>query len=151
MIRQVFIGRNDAIDDQDDFERKLYVVRKRAAKEIRYVGEMAGSEHFYIASLSSRLICYKGMLTPAQVETFFLDLQDNSVMTSIALVHSRFSTNTFPSWELSHPYRMMIHNGEINTKRGNVNWMYTRQGIFESELWGDDLGRARWRDGWRRR
>ncbi len=139
MIRQVFIGRNDAIEDQDDFERKLYVVRKRAAKEIRYVGEMAGSEHFYIASLSSRLICYKGMLTPAQVETFFLDLQDNSVMTSIALVHSRFSTNTFPSWELSHPCRMMIHNGEINTKRGNVNWMYTRQGIFESELWGDDL------------
>ncbi len=139
MIRQVFIARNDDIKDQDDFERKLYVIRKRAAKEVRYVGKMAGSQHFYISSLSSRLIAYKGMLTPAQVETFFLDLQDKAVMTSIALVHSRFSTNTFPSWELSHPYRMMIHNGEINTKRGNVNWMFTRQGNFESELWGDDL------------
>jgi glutamate synthase (ferredoxin) len=139
MIRQVFIARDDAIKDQDDFERKLYVIRKRAAKEIRYEGRMAGSGHFYISSLSSRLIVYKGMLTPAQVETFFLDLQDKSVMTSIALIHSRFSTNTFPSWELSHPYRMMIHNGEINTKRGNVNWMFTRQGNFESDLWGSDL------------
>jgi glutamate synthase domain-containing protein 2/glutamate synthase domain-containing protein 1/glutamate synthase domain-containing protein 3 len=139
MVRQVFIARNDDIQDQDDFERKLYVIRKRAAQEIRYTGKLAGSEHFYISSLSSRLIAYKGMLTPAQVETFFLDLQDKAVMTSIALVHSRFSTNTFPSWELSHPYRMMIHNGEINTKRGNVNWMFTRQGNFESDLWGDDL------------
>ena len=139
MVRQVFIGRNEDIEDQDVFERKLYVIRKRVAKEVRYEGKMPGSEPFYVSSMSSRLIAYKGMLTPAQVETFFLDLQDKSVMTSIALVHSRFSTNTFPSWELSHPYRMIIHNGEINTKRGNVNWMFTRQGNFESEKWGDDL------------
>jgi glutamate synthase domain-containing protein 2/glutamate synthase domain-containing protein 1/glutamate synthase domain-containing protein 3 len=139
MIRQIFIGRNDDIQEQDVFERKLYVIRKLSAKQVRYEGNMPGSEHFYIGTLSSRLIAYKGMLTPAQVQTFFLDLHEKSVMTSIALVHSRFSTNTFPSWELSHPYRMMIHNGEINTKRGNVNWMHTRQGNFQSELWGDDL------------
>jgi glutamate synthase (ferredoxin) len=142
VIRQIFIARNDEMQDQNAFERKLYVIRKLAAKEIRYEGAMAGSEHFYIASLSSRLIAYKGMLTPAQVHSFFLDLHDKSIMTSLALVHSRFSTNTFPNWELSHPYRMMIHNGEINTKRGNVNWMHTRQGNFESELWGDDLAKV---------
>jgi glutamate synthase (ferredoxin) len=138
-IRQVFIGRSDEIVDQDAFERKLYVIRKRAAREIRYEGEMPGSGHFYVSSLSSYLIVFKGMLTPAQVGDFYTDLKDRSVMTALALVHSRFSTNTFPSWELSHPYRMMIHNGEINTKRGNVNWMFTRQGNFASDLFGDDL------------
>ncbi len=138
-IRQIFIGRSDAIQDQDAFERKLYVIRKRVAREIRYEGDLPGSEHFYVSSLSSRLIVFKGMLTPAQVEDFYIDLKDRSIMTALALVHSRFSTNTFPSWELSHPYRMMIHNGEINTKRGNVNWMFTRQGNFASELFGEDL------------
>ena len=138
-IRQVFIGREETNDDQNAFERKLYVIRKRAAREIRYEGDMPGSEHFYIASLSSFLIVFKGMLTPAQVGDYYTDLKDRSIMTSLALVHSRFSTNTFPSWELSHPYRMMIHNGEINTKRCNVNWMFTRQGNFASDLFGDDL------------
>ena len=141
-IRQIFIARSDEITDQDDFERKLYVIRKRSAKAVRYEGQMPGSEHFYIPSLSSRLIIYKGMLTTAQVETFYPDLNDPAMMTSLALIHSRFSTNTFPSWELSHPYRMMIHNGEINTKRGNVNWMFTRQGIFESEGFGEDLDKV---------
>ena len=138
-IRQIFIGRSEEIEDQDAFERKLYVIRRRAALEIRFKGEMPGSEHFYVSSLSSYMIVFKGMLTPAQVGDFYTDLKDRSIMTALALVHSRFSTNTFPSWELSHPYRMMIHNGEINTKRGNVNWMFTRQGNFASDLFGDDL------------
>lgn len=137
-VRQVFIGRSAGLADDLAFERKLYVVRKRAELAIRYGGVEEG-ESFYLPSLSCRKIVYKGMLTTEQVGKFYLDLQDERLESAIALVHSRFSTNTFPSWERAHPYRFMIHNGEINTLRGNVNWMHARQSLFASEVFGDDL------------
>ncbi|MFN8490489.1 MAG: glutamate synthase large subunit [Caldilineaceae bacterium] len=140
-IRQLFIGRNPAAlvgSDELAFERKLYVIRKRAELTIRYT-EHSHSDRFYIASLSSRTIVYKGMLLAEQVETYFPDLIDPDMECAIAVVHSRFSTNTFPSWERAHPYRYIIHNGEINTLRGNENWMYARQSVLQSELFGDDL------------
>jgi glutamate synthase domain-containing protein 2/glutamate synthase domain-containing protein 1/glutamate synthase domain-containing protein 3 len=137
-IRQVFIGRNAAIHDNMTFERKLYVIRRRAENAIRYKG-LTGGQYFYIPSLSCKTIIYKGMLTPRQVDTFYPDLSDPEVETAIAVVHSRFSTNTFPSWERAHPYRYLIHNGEINTLRGNENWMHARQAMLASELFGDDL------------
>ncbi|MCB0022228.1 MAG: glutamate synthase subunit alpha, partial [Caldilinea sp.] len=120
------------------FERKLYVIRKRAERAIRYNGHEQG-DRFYIASLSSRTIVYKGMLLADQVDEYYPDLLDTDMEAAIAVVHSRFSTNTFPSWERAHPYRYLIHNGEINTIRGNVNWMYARQSVLESELFGPDL------------
>jgi glutamate synthase (NADPH) large chain len=138
VVRQVFIGRGDNATDELSFERKLYVIRKLAENEIRSLPEDQG-QGFYVTSLSSRTICYKGMLTPEQVDTYFVELQDPAVESALALVHSRFSTNTFPSWERAHPYRYLIHNGEINTLRGNVNWMRARQAMCESELFGDDL------------
>ena len=137
-VRQVFIGRGAGIDDDLAFERKLYVIRRRAENAIRYAG-LAGGDFFYVPSMSSRTLIYKGMLTPRQVATFYPDLSDPLIETAIAVVHSRFSTNTFPSWGRAHPYRYLIHNGEINTLRGNENWMYARQGMLASELFGDDL------------
>ncbi|HWO41505.1 MAG TPA: glutamate synthase large subunit, partial [Candidatus Eisenbacteria bacterium] len=137
-VRQVFIGRGAGLEDDLAFERKLYVIRRRAEKAIRYAG-LPGGDFFYIPSLSHRTIIYKGMLTPRQLTTFYPDLVDPLVETAIAVVHSRFSTNTFPSWARAHPYRYLIHNGEINTLRGNENWMYARQGMLASELFGDDL------------
>ncbi|HWP93601.1 MAG TPA: glutamate synthase large subunit [Thermodesulfobacteriota bacterium] len=137
-IRQVFIKRSPRIEDDMAFERKLYVIRKRTTKAIRYSG-MNGGAYFYIPSLSYKTIVYKGMLTAEQVEEYYPDLLDPNMETALALVHSRFSTNTFPSWERSHPYRYLIHNGEINTLRGNINWMHTRQAMFESTLFGEDL------------
>ena len=139
-VRQVFIGRTVGVSSSDDliFERKLYVIRKRAEQEIRY-SEMAAGDSFYISSLSCRTIVYKGMLLPEQMTSFYADLYDPDVDSALALVHSRFSTNTFPSWGRAHPYRYLIHNGEINTLRGNVNWMYARQSTFVSEAFGDDL------------
>lgn len=141
-VRQVFIGRSD--DNQDDlsFERKLYVIRRRAELAIRY-SDVPEGDTFYVSSLSCRKIVYKGMLTTVQVGQFFVDLQDSRVESAIALLHSRFSTNTFPSWERAHPYRFMIHNGEINTLRGNVNWMHARQSLFENELFGSDLDKVK--------
>jgi len=136
IVWQIFVGRNAELEDVLDFERKLYVIRKRITNMIRHGGI---DKNFYIPSLSARTIIYKGMLTPMQVAEFYPDLQDSRMESAIALVHSRFSTNTFPSWELSHPYRYLIHNGEINTVGGNYNWMKTRQAMFESELWKDDL------------
>ena len=136
VVWQIFIGRSSNIEDDLAFERKLYVIRKRASNIIRYGGM---DEDFYIPSLSSRTIVYKGMLTPMQVPDFYPELKDPRMEASIALLHSRFSTNTFPSWARSHPYRYMIHNGEINTVRGNQNWMKTRQAMLASELFGDDL------------
>lgn len=140
-IRQVFIGRNPEIGDDLAFERKLYMIRKRAEKGIRYAG-MKGGENFYIASLSSNTIVYKGMLTPDQLETFYPELSDPNLDSALALVHSRFSTNTFPSWERAHPNRYMIHNGEINTLRGNINWMHARESMFRSEMFGDDISKV---------
>ncbi|HOJ77073.1 MAG TPA: glutamate synthase large subunit [Bacillota bacterium] len=139
-IRQLFIKRNPEIKDDLGFERKLYVIRKRAEKAIRY-SEMPGGESFYIASLSSKTIVYKGMLTPDQLEQFYPDLTDPDLESALALVHSRFSTNTFPSWERAHPNRYLIHNGEINTLRGNVNWMYARESMFQSDKFGDDISK----------
>src|SRR6266513_59224 len=137
-VRQVFIGRGEAVKDDLAFERKLYVIRRRAENAIRYAG-LPGGDFFYISSLSCRTIIYKGMLTPRQLMTFYPDLSDQAVESAIAVVHSRFSTNTFPSWGRAPPYRYLIHNGEINTLRGNENWMHARQGMLASDLFGDDL------------
>ena len=138
-IRQIFIGRSPDLQDEMAFERKLYVIRKRAENAIRYEDDLPGGGFFYVPSLSYRTIIYKGMLTSQQVGEFYADLKDPLMETGLALIHSRFSTNTFPSWELSHPYRYMIHNGEINTLRGNTNWMYTRQAMLSSDLFGSDI------------
>jgi glutamate synthase (ferredoxin) len=137
-MRQAFIGRDASLKDDLAFERKLYVIRKRAYTEIR-TSTMDGAEYWYLPSLSCRTIVYKGMLLTTQLATYFTDLQNSSMETALALVHSRFSTNTFPSWERSHPYRYVAHNGEINTLRGNINWMHAREAMFESELFGDDI------------
>jgi glutamate synthase (ferredoxin) len=135
-FRQCFIGRNRRITDDQEFERKLFIIRKRAYSEVRNAGE-PGTHFWYVASLSCRTVIYKGMLMPAQVDRYFPDLRDGDMETALALVHSRFSTNTFPSWERAHPYRYLAHNGEINTLRGNINWMHARQAMFESPLLGD--------------
>jgi glutamate synthase domain-containing protein 2/glutamate synthase domain-containing protein 1/glutamate synthase domain-containing protein 3 len=130
-IRQVFVAANDELADQDGFERKLYVIR-------RLIEKAAGAD-LALPSLSSRTLVYKGMLTAPQMSGYYPDLTDERFATRLALVHSRFSTNTFPSWELAHPYRMIAHNGEINTLRGNINWMRARESQLASELFGDDL------------
>ena len=137
-MRQVFIGRGADVTDDATFERKLYIIRKRAYTEIR-TSTLAGAEYWYIASLSMKTLVYKGMLTTEQVDQYFPDLKNPLMETALALVHSRFSTNTFPSWERAHPYRYLAHNGEINTLRGNINWMHARQALFDSELFGDDV------------
>ncbi len=136
-MRQVFIGRSADLDEAA-FERKLYVIRKRAYNEIR-TSTYPGAETWYMPSLSYKTIVYKGMLTTEQLEQYFLDLKNPSMETALALVHSRFSTNTFPSWDRAHPYRYIAHNGEINTLRGNINWMHARQALFASELFGEDI------------
>ena len=141
-IRQVFIGRNPAIKDDMEFERKLYVIRKRAYSEIR-TSTIDGAEYWYLASLSYRTIVYKGMLLTEQLAQYFTDLQQPAMETALALVHSRFSTNTFPSWDRAHPYRYLAHNGEINTLRGNYNWMKAREALFESDLFGEDTPKIR--------
>jgi glutamate synthase (NADPH) large chain len=133
-IRQVFIGASNDLTEQLAFERKLYIIRKQAEK----VGAESGP-NFYFASLSSNTIVYKGLMTPSKISAFYVDLQDEDFESGFALVHSRFSTNTFPSWERAHPNRYLIHNGEINTIRGNINWMRAREKQFVSEVFGDDL------------
>ena len=138
-MRMIFIARNPDIFDDMAFERKLYIIRKRAENEIRYGGIFEGGEFFYIASLSHRTLIYKGMLVSDQLAGYFLDLAEPDLETALALVHSRFSTNTFPNWERAHPYRYIIHNGEINTLRGNVNWLRAQENMFESELFGSDI------------
>src|SRR5262249_7631484 len=136
-IEQIFLGRASGMD-QDDLERKLYVVRKRAEREITR-SEMKEKGFFYIPSLSSRTIVYKGLLLAPQIAHFYKELSDPDVMSAICLVHQRFSTNTFPTWQLAHPYRYICHNGEINTLRGNQNWMYARQSALASPLFGADI------------
>jgi glutamate synthase domain-containing protein 2/glutamate synthase domain-containing protein 1/glutamate synthase domain-containing protein 3 len=130
-IRQILIAASDELPDQDAFERKLYVIRR--------VIELAAGRDLALPSFSSRTIVYKGMLTAPQLPRYFTDLRDPRVASRLALVHSRFSTNTFPSWELAHPYRMIAHNGEVNTLRGNVNWMRARESQLASELFGEDM------------
>ena len=137
-IRQLFIGRPAELTTELAFERKLYVVRKRAGAEVRSEG-LLGADVVYFPSLSSRTMVYKGMLLTTQLATYFPDLQNPLMATAIALVHSRFSTNTFPSWDRAHPYRYVAHNGEINTLRGNINWMHARQAHFVSDAFGDDI------------
>ena len=138
VIRQLFIGRGANIADDAAFERKLYVIRKRAEHAIGR-SDLTERDLFYIPSLSARTIVYKGMLTPSQVAPMFPDLVDPQVESALALVHSRFSTNTFPSWRLAHPYRYLAHNGEINTLRGNIGWMRAREALCASSLFGEDL------------
>ncbi|MEE3202220.1 MAG: glutamate synthase subunit alpha, partial [Acidobacteriota bacterium] len=142
IIRQVFISHGNSAAEQNDvhlhFERKLYVIRKRVSREVGALEQIA-PDMFYIASLSSNTIVYKGMLIADQIERMFPDLNDPDVESALALVHSRFSTNTFPSWPLAHPYRYISHNGEINTLRGNINWMRARESLCKSALFGDDL------------
>ena len=138
-MAQVFVGRAASIKDEPSFERKLYVIRKVAEQTIRYGSSVPGGKWFYVSSLSARTLTYKGMLMSEQVEKYYADLRNPAVTTAIALVHSRFSTNTFPSWDRAHPNRYIAHNGEINTLRGNVNWMKARQALFTSQVFGDDL------------
>jgi glutamate synthase (NADPH) large chain len=136
-IEQIFIRRSPEMTE-DQLERKLYVVRKRAEIEIAN-SDIPDKDFFYVPSLSCRTIVYKGLLLAPQIAKFYVELSDPDVMSALCLVHQRFSTNTFPSWPLAHPYRYIAHNGEINTLRGNVNWMYARQSILESPLFGDDI------------
>ena len=137
-VRMAFVGRSASIKDDLTFERKLFVIRHRIFNDVRYGGAPGGS-FFYIPSFSSRTIVFKGMLTTAQVGEYYTDLADPRMESALALVHSRFSTNTFPSWDRAHPYRYVAHNGEINTLRGNVNWMHARESQFASPLFGDDM------------
>ena len=142
VIRQILIGRGESLAPHADaharFERKLYVIRKRVARAVERLGLREG-RLFYVPSLSSNTIVYKGMLIADQMETMFPDLSDPAVESALALVHQRFSTNTFPSWPLAHPYRYAAHNGEINTLRGNINWMRAREALCRSDLFGEDL------------
>jgi len=138
VIRQVFIQRGSNCADQNAFERKLFVIRKQIENKVRDA-KLEGGDAFYFTSLSSRTIVYKGMLLSDQVGEYYKDLSDESMTSALALVHQRFSTNTFPTWDLAHPFRMIAHNGEINTVRGNVNWMAARKSGMASDILGDDL------------
>ncbi|NCR73234.1 MAG: glutamate synthase large subunit [Microcystis aeruginosa LG13-12] len=133
-IEQVFIERDANLSDDLAFERKLYVIRKRS-----HLSRQSFNRYWYPCSISSRTIVYKGQLMPVQVGDYFPDLHDPDFQSALGLVHSRFSTNTFPSWERAHPYRYIAHNGEINTLRGNINWMHARQSMFASPLFGEDI------------
>ena len=139
VIRQVFIACGAHCADQDAFERKLYVIRKRVENAIEASPEI--TEPFYVPTLSSRTICYKGMMLAENLGHYYPDLQDERIDSALALVHQRFSTNTFPSWELSQPFRFLCHNGEINTVRGNINWMNSRRHSMRSTKLGDDLAK----------
>ena len=141
LIRQVFIDRPERLVEDLAFERKLYIVRRLVEKAVSR-SAIPSRGDFYIPSLSCRTIVYKGMLNASQLQVFYPDLADERVESAIAMVHSRFSTNTFPSWPRAHPYRYISHNGEINTLRGNVNWMHARQALFASNLFGDELTKA---------
>lgn len=137
-FKQIFIGRSADVSNQEAFERKLYVIRKRIEKQI-LSSDLSQKDFLYICSLSSKTIVYKGQLMSEQLPQFYPDLSDPDFTSAIAVVHSRYSTNTFPSWKLAHPYRMLCHNGEINTLRGNINRMRARESQCDSDLFGDDL------------
>ena len=140
VIRQVFIGRGKRVTVTDALERKLYIIRKSSGHAIQALRLQHGKE-FYVPSMSARTVCYKGMLLAYQVGEYYLDLKDARVESALAMVHQRFSTNTFPSWDLAHPFRLICHNGEINTVRGNQNWIRARQGSISSPILGDDIGK----------
>ncbi|MDD9982162.1 MAG: glutamate synthase large subunit, partial [Gammaproteobacteria bacterium] len=139
-MEQLFIAAGEG-DSGDRFERRLYVIRKHASRELRGDERLAERAFLYFSSLSSKVIVYKGMLTPYQLFEFFTDLEEPDYETHLAMIHSRFSTNTFPSWDRAQPNRFMSHNGEINTLLGNCNWMNAREGVMRSELFGDDLAK----------
>ena len=137
---QVFIGAGEGVADQDDFERHLYILRKCISNAV-YEAADARTKGYYAVCLSSRTLVYKGMFLADQLRTYYPDLSNPAFESALALVHQRFSTNTFPAWSLAHPYRMVAHNGEINTLRGNVNWMAARQASVSSPLFGDDISK----------
>jgi len=138
VIRQIFIGRGADVIVPDALERKLYVIRKTASAAIQNL-KLTHSREYYVPSMSCRTIIYKGLLLADQVGKYYLDLADSRAVSALALVHQRFSTNTFPEWPLAHPYRMVAHNGEINTVKGNFNWMRAREGVMKSPVLGEDL------------
>lgn len=138
ILRQIFIGRGNDVIVQDALERKLYVIRKTASAAIQRL-KLTHSKEYYVPSMSSRTVVYKGLLLADQVGTYYLDLQDLRCVSALGLVHQRFSTNTFPEWPLAHPYRYVAHNGEINTVKGNYNWMKAREGVMSSPVLGADL------------
>jgi glutamate synthase (ferredoxin) len=141
VIAQVFVARNPALGDQDAFERKLYLIRKRCSGEAS-AADLTERAMYYVSSFSSRTMVYKGMLTPDQVRPYFPDLNDPDFSSALCISHSRFSTNTFPSWKLAHPFRYLAHNGEINTLRGNINWMRAREAQFQNRYFpGEDIKR----------
>ncbi len=143
-VRQVFIGMGSTFYNRTEFERRLYIVRQRAENVIEFESpeiSAAAREDFYICSLSANRMVYKGMLTATQLRQYYLDLQEPAFTSALAMVHSRFSTNTFPSWRLAHPFRCLAHNGEINTLRGNRNWMRSRYGSLRSDIFGDELNK----------
>ena len=137
---QVFIGRGISTPDADSFERRLFILRKVISNRI-YALQDASTRGYYPVSMSARTLVYKGLLLSTQLGAYFADLTDPLFVSALALVHQRFSTNTFPSWSLAHPYRMVAHNGEINTLRGNVNWMAARQASVASEKFGADISK----------
>ena len=141
-IAQIFIKKNKNLKNQLMFERKLYVVRKQIESAIKN-SSIKQKSFFYITNLSSRTFSYKGLLMPSQLRKFFTDLQDESIESSLCLVHSRYSTNTFPTWDLAQPFRFLAHNGEINTLRGNVNWVSARERMLSSELFGTDIDKLK--------
>ncbi len=138
VIRQIFIGRGQNVIVTDALERKLFVIRKASGHAIQALNLLHGKE-FFVPSMSARTVVYKGLLLADQVGEYYKDLQDPRCVSALALVHQRFSTNTFPEWPLAHPYRMLAHNGEINTVKGNFNWMRAREGVMKSAVLGDDL------------
>ncbi|WP_338846027.1 glutamate synthase-related protein [Massilia sp. W12] len=138
VIRQIFIGRGPDIMVTDALERKLYVIRKSSGHAIQAL-KLAHGKEFFVPSMSARTVVYKGLLLADQVGLYYKDLQDPRCISALALVHQRFSTNTFPEWPLAHPYRLIAHNGEINTVKGNFNWMRAREGLIKSAVFGDDL------------
>jgi glutamate synthase (NADPH/NADH) large chain/glutamate synthase (ferredoxin) len=138
ILRQVFIGRGSDVIVQDALERKLYVIRKTASANIQALG-LTHSKEYYVPSMSSRTVVYKGLLLADQVGVYFKDLEDARCVSALGLVHQRFSTNTFPEWPLAHPYRYVAHNGEINTVKGNYNWMKAREGVMSSPVLAADL------------
>ncbi|MCP4407484.1 MAG: glutamate synthase large subunit [Gammaproteobacteria bacterium] len=140
VIRQLFIGRGDNCADTDAFERKLLVIRKQVSKEVLGL-DMEGSKTYYIPSMSARTLLYKGMILGENMARYYLDLDDSRAESALALVHQRFSTNTFPSWHLAQPFRYICHNGEINTLRGNINWMYARRQGMSSKVLGENLAK----------
>ena len=138
VLRQIFIGRGPELIVPDALERKLYVIRKTASSAIQAL-KLTHSREYYVPSMSCRTVIYKGLLLADQVGKYYKDLADPRLVSALALVHQRFSTNTFPEWPLAHPYRMVAHNGEINTVKGNFNWMRAREGVMKSPVLGDDL------------